>query len=219
MKKQAFAFHMQNYRVQGAQLKNLPCYLVLSKPKGFDLTRFFPKEWHYRSYQDAQRSLPKICPDELLIKTAQRNAECRQLTFVQNFFRQGIEAQKNTKNAKEFAQDLRKNISISTLSNLLFSNFEIYVLKCGCMEGFSAAKKEEITLESWLKANTKDFLDLEISEATERFLSPYETNFIGYLVIPRNPDSINISLQALRTEISLINEYHKKNFFFSTHFE
>lgn len=215
MKKEAFAFYMQHYMIQNSQLKGLKHGLVLSKPCGFDLNRYFPVDWRYKSSTNAQLTLPKICPDALLIKTAMRNAECRQLTFVKNFFRQSQAYQENPANSQEFARDLRKNLSISTLSSLLFSNFEVYVVKCGVMEGFAQAKAEEIPMESWLKANGTN-LQLEISQATEKFLSPYETDFIGFFVLPRNNGQETVPLAALKKEFQLINEYHKKNSIFST---
>lgn len=215
MKKEPFAFNMQNYVIQNPGLRDLTHGLILSKPSGFDLTRYFPAAWRYKSATNIQLTLPKICSDALLIKTSMRNAECRQLTFVQNFFRQSQEYQENPAHAQEFARDLRKKLSISTLSSLLFSNFEIYLVKCEVMDGFAQAKKEEISMESWIKANGC-FLDLEIVEATEKFLSPYETDFIGFFVFPRNTGKALVPLTALKKEFQAINEYHKKNYIFST---
>lgn len=215
MEKQAFAFYMQHYVIKNPHLKELRSCLLLSKPSGYDLSRFFPREWRYKSYGDAQSQLPSICSDALLIKTAKRNADCQQLTFVQNFFRQSEAYQANPVHSQEFAEDLRKNLSISTLSNLLFVNFEIFVVKCGYMEGFAQAKEEEIAIESWLKA--KDgFLDLEIVEASEKFLSPYEQDYIGFFVIPRGKATQNITLRLLQEEWKHLNEYHKKNYIFSS---
>lgn len=215
MKKQAYAFKMQDYIVSTPSLKGLSSCLVLAKPSGFDLTRFFPQNWRYKSYTNPQTKLPNICSDAMLIQAVQRNADCRQRTFVQNFFRQSQEYQTNPVNAKEFAQDLRKNLSISLLSNLLFVHYEIYVVKCGIMKGFPLAKKEEISIESWVKGNGGQ-LDLEIVEASDKFLSPYETDFIGFFVLPRTPENNKITLAMLKKEFAALNAYHKRNYIFST---
>lgn len=215
MKKEPFAFHMEAYTYQNPQLKQLPPCLVLSKPSGFDLNRYFPAQWRYKTYDNIQTNLPKICSDQLLIQTAKRNAECRQRAFVKNFILLPPEYQDNPVTSMEFARKLRKELSISTLYQLLFSNFEIFVLKSGCMEGFVQAKKDEITMESWIKANGA-CLDLDIVEGTERILSPYETNLIGYIVIPHTEKSKNITLNLLKSEINALNDYHKKNYIFST---
>lgn len=213
MKKEAFAFHMEAYSFQNPKLKQIPPCLVLSQPSGFDLNRYFPAQWRYKSYSNAQRNLPGICSDALLIQTSMRNAECSQQVFVQNYIRQSKEYQE--KNAQEFARDLRKNLSIRNLSNLLFSNFEIFVLKCGCMDGFPQAKKEETPMERWIKSNGAS-LDLEIVEADEKLLSPYETDFIGFFVIPRRKNLEYVTLSLLKNEFEALNDYHRKNYIFST---
>lgn len=215
MKKQAYAFHMQEYKVQQPVLKPLERCLVLSKPSGYDLERYFPKEWRYLSSKDAQSAVPKVCPDSLLIATSQRNAECRQLRFVQNYFRQSAQSQEES--AEEYVYDLRKHLSISTLSNLLFSNFQIYVVKCGVMDTFAKGKKNQMALENWLVSNGLQ-LKLEVHEATEKFLSPYESDYIGFILIPRLPLYNQISLSILREEFRHLNQYHQRNVIFSTKF-
>ncbi len=135
-----FFFAMEHYEIKEPQLCEKQGCLLLSKPYGYDLSGFFPEIWRSPSVSDAQQCLPHRCTDEMLITTAERNGECRQLTFVQNYFKQSQEYQHD--NAKDFAEDLRKNLSISTLSLLLFSNFEIYVVKSGAMPLFSKGKEE-----------------------------------------------------------------------------
>lgn len=208
-----FAFAMGDYVIKEPELADKSGCLLLSKPSGFDLNRFFPAIWRSPSVTDAQTALPLRCDDHMIITSAQRNAECRQLTFVQNYFKQSPQSQEET--AVEFAQDLRKNLSISTLSNLLFSNFEIYVLKSKAMSLFSQAKEDNITLEQALLWDSGT-LKLWVSEGSVTMLSPYERDYLGFFLFPRIPQKKEISLAMLKGELLCLEEYHEKNRFAPT---
>lgn len=214
MTKLPYAFDMQNYQIKETALQQLQHCLVLSQPEGFDLTRFFPKQWRGKSCKVAQNCLPNICPDAVLIATSQRNAECRQLTFVQNFMNQSQEYQKNQKNAQEYVQTLRKHIAISTLSDLLLAHYDIYTIDCDDKKIFSQAKEKNISLENALVAKDGS-LELDIMVSRGNFLSPYENNPLGFLAVPLQ-QAQTISKTVLDKEIHHLNQYHKNNCIYST---
>lgn len=214
MSKLPYAFDMQNYQIQETALQHLDQCLVLSQPEGFDLSRFFPKQWRRTSCKVAQHCLPHICPDALLIATSQRNAECRQLTFVQNFMNQSEEYQKNQKNAQEYVQSLRKHVPISTLSNLLLAHFDFYTIQCEDMKIFSQAKEKSLSLENALMARDGS-LELEINLSRGNFLSPYENNLLGFLAVPL-AQTQKITEKVLDKEFDYLNLYHRRNCIYST---
>lgn len=214
MTKYPYAFNMQHYKVEEPHLLGLKHCLSLSQPEGFDLSRFFPKDWRGKSCVQAQNGLPSLCPDAVLIATSQKNAECRQLTFVQNFFNMPEAFQKEHKNAQEYVRTLRKHIAISTLSDLLFSYFDIYTIKCPDMGIFEKAKEQNQSVENYVLSKGGS-LDLEIVPASGNFLSPYEKKLLGFLVIPQSQGD-QITLQVLERELKRLNEYHSKHCIYST---
>lgn len=214
MTKLPYAFDMQNYQIQQTALQSLHHCLVLSQPEGFDLSRFFPKQWRGKSCKVAQHCLPNLCPDPVLIATSQRNAECRQLTFVQNFMNQSADFQKNQKNAQEYVQTLRKHIPISTLSNLLLAHFDFYTIQCEDMKIFSRAKEKNLSLENALMEKDGS-MELEIGLSRGNFLSPYETNLLGFLAVPLE-NTHKITERVLEKEFEYLNLYHRRNCIYST---